>query len=116
MNSCDKDFCIDNRCHDECCTENHCFDECCIDEECALATVLQSVAMQEASLASILYAESEKIRKAICVAKCIDELVAINESTAQTICAIKELENILKEKASFAIEELRELRCKNNCR
>lgn len=106
MNSCNKDFYIDSRNNDG----------CCISEECALATVLQSVAMQEAALASVLYAESEKIKKAICVAKCIDELVAINESTAQTICAVKELENILKEKASYAIEELRELRCKKHCR
>lgn len=106
MNSCNKDFCIDNRRNDG----------CCIDEECALTTVLQSVAMQEAALASILHAESEKIKKAICVAKCIDELVAINESTAQTICAVKELENVLKEKASYAIEALRELRCNKHCK
>lgn len=106
MNSCNKDFCIDNRRNDG----------CCIDEECALTAILQSVAMQEAALASIIHAESEKIKKAICLAKCIDELIAINESTAQTICAIKELENVLKEKACCAIEELKELRCKKHCK
>ena len=85
MNSCNRDFCIDDCCMDNCCIEG-----CCVDERCALAAVLQSVAMQEGALAAILCAESEKIKKAVCLAKCIDELIAINESAAQTIGTVKE--------------------------
>lgn len=90
-----------NLCNHECFGE-----ERRVDERSALVAVLQSVAMQEGALAAILCAESEKIKKAVCLANCIDELMAINESAAQTICTVKELENALKEKACCAIEAL----------
>lgn len=111
MNSCNRDFCIDDCCMDNCCIEG-----CCVDERCALAAVLQSVAMQEGALAAILCAESEKIKKAVCLAKCIDELIAINESAAQTIGTVKELENALKEKVCCAIEALQDLRNNDSCK
>ena len=96
--------------------ENNCqFENCYIDERCALAAIVQSVAMQEAALANVLCAESEKMKKAICMANCIDELTTINESVAQTICTINELEANLKEKACLAIAQLKELRCKKYC-
>lgn len=97
MNSCNRDFCIDDCCMDNCCIEG-----CCVDERCALA--------------AILCAESEKIKKAVCLAKCIDELIAINESAAQTIGTVKELENALKEKACCAIEALQDLRNNDSCK
>ena len=49
-------------------------------------------------------------------AKCIDELIAINESAAQTIGTVKELENALKEKACCAIEALQDLRNNDSCK
>ena len=78
MNSCNRDFCIDDCCMDNCCIEG-----CCVDERCALAAVLQSVAMQEGALAAILCAESEKIKKAVCLAKCIDELIEIGRASCR---------------------------------
>lgn len=98
-----------NSCNQECGSGNRHNDGCCNDARCALAAVLQSIAMQEGALAAILCAESEKIKKAICLANCVEELVAINDSAAQTICAVKELETVLKDKSCCAIEALETL-------
>lgn len=89
--------------------------ECCIDEKCALTAVLQSISMQEAALAQILNGEADKLKKAVCMANCIDELFEIDESVQKTICTIGELEQSLKEKAVYVIEALNDLRCKKHC-
>jgi len=89
--------------------------ECCVDEKCALTAILQSVSMQETALAQILNGEAEKLKKAVCMANCIDDLFQINESVQRTICTIGELEQSLREKAIYAIEALNDLRCKHHC-
>lgn len=89
--------------------------ECCVDEKCALTAILQSVSMQETALAQILNAEAEKLKKAVCMANCIDDLFQINESVQRTICSVSELEQSLREKAIYAIEALNDLRCKKHC-
>lgn len=89
--------------------------ECCVDEKCALTAVLQSVAMQEAALAQVLTGEAEKLKKAVCMSNCINDLFEVNESVQKTICTIAELEQSLREKAIYAIEALNDLRCKKHC-
>lgn len=115
MGSCDNNYCInnccnDNSCNDECCIEDWCCDTLCCDENCALASIIQSVAMMEASLSSIICAEGIKIKKAVCLANDLDELIRINESVRETIEVISQLEDALKQKAVYAIEALKELK------
>lgn len=120
MVSCDNDYCIDDCCNDDCCSDDCCSDDCCIedwccdnfccDENCALASIIQSVAMMEASLSSIICAEGMKIKKAVCLANDLNELIRINESVRETIEVISQLEDALKQKAVYAIEALKELK------
>lgn len=110
MVSCDNDYCIDDCCNDNCCIEDWCCDNFCCDENCALASIIQSVAMMEASLSSIICAEGMKIKKAVCLANDLNELIRINESVRETIEVISQLEDALKQKAVYAIEALKELK------
>ena len=69
-------------------------------------THLQSIALQEAALAHILNAEGEKIQRVVCEAKCVDDLLNVNESVTNTIQAVSTLEEMLKDKAIAVIDEL----------
>ena len=77
-----------------------------IDRNCALTALLQSIALQEAALAHILNAEGEKIQRVVCEAKCVDDLLNVNESVTNTIQAVSTLEEMLKDKAIVVIDEL----------
>ena len=77
-----------------------------IKKESALTSLLQSIALQEATLAHILNAEGEKIQRVVCEAKCVDDLLSVNESVADTIQAVSTLEEMLKDKAIAVIDEL----------
>lgn len=68
--------------------------------------MLQSIALQEAALAHILNAEGEKIQRVVCEAKCVDDLLNVNESVTNTIQAVSTLEEMLKDKAIAVIDEL----------
>ena len=68
--------------------------------------MLQSIALQEAALAHILNAEGEKIQRVVCEAKCVDDLLNVNESVTNTIQAVSTLEEMLKDKAIVVIDEL----------
>ena len=70
-----------------------------IKKESALTSLLQSIALQEAALAHILNAEGEKIQRVVCEAKCVDDLLNVNES-------VSTLEEMLKDKAIAVIDEL----------
>ena len=63
-------------------------------------------ALQEAALAHILNAEGEKIQRVVCEAKCVDDLLNVNESVTNTIQAVSTLEEMLKDKAIAVIDEL----------
>lgn len=110
-NCCSNDCCDDDCCVDDCCVDDCCINECCVDECCALAAVIQSVAMIEASLSSIICAEGAKIKKAVCLSKDLTDLIRINESVKEVIETISLLEESLKQKTVYAIEALREFRC-----
>lgn len=77
-----------------------------IKKESALTSLLQSIALQEAALAHILNAEGEKIQRVVCEAKCVDDLLNVNESVTNTIQAVSTLEEMLKDKAIAVIDEL----------
>ena len=68
--------------------------------------MLKSIALQEAALAHILNAEGEKIQRVVCEAKCVDDLLNVNESVTNTIQAVSTLEEMLKDKAIAVIDEL----------
>ena len=50
---------------------------------CALTAIIQSVAMIEASLSSIICVEAMKLKKAVCLANDLDSLIRINESVQE---------------------------------
>ena len=77
-----------------------------IKKESALTSLLQSIALQEAALVHILNAEGEKIQRVVCEAKCVDDLLNVNESVTNTIQAVSTLEEMLKDKAIAVIDEL----------
>lgn len=82
-----------------------------IKKECALTSLLQSIALQEAALAHILNAEGEKIQRIVCDAKCLDDLLAVNDSVTNTIKAVSELEEMLKDKAIAVLAEFDNKTC-----
>lgn len=73
---------------------------CCdVDKCCAAASLLQSIALEEAALAHILNAEGEKLQKALCLPKVeFCDLISINESAAALIDKVQKLEDTLREK------------------
>lgn len=47
-----------------------------------------------------------KNSRVVCEAKCVDDLLSVNESVADTIQAVSTLEEMLKDKAIAVIDEL----------
>lgn len=71
----------------------------CITRETAVGAIIGSVAMEEAALAHILNAESEKILAAVEIDGVTpEELIAVNRSVESTLQAIIRLELLLKAK------------------
>ncbi len=81
----------------------------------AYSDLLESIALQEAGLAHILNAEGEKIQTALGItdggmrfppmARCISDLVAINQSVSDTLKNIIKLEMVLE----FKLDEVSKL-------
>lgn len=70
-----------------------------ITREEAVGDIIESVAMEEAALAHILNAESEKLQAVIDDSTATsEELLAINRSVKNTISAISRLEMVLQAK------------------
>lgn len=75
-----------------------------IDKCCAATSLLQSIALEETALAHILNAEGEKLQKAICLPNaCIEDLISINNSVANTIDKVTALEHVLKDKLELLL-------------
>lgn len=71
----------------------------CITKETAVGSIIESVAMEEAALAHILNAESEKLLAVVNLPGVTPgELLAVNRSVKETISAIIRLELLLKAK------------------
>lgn len=67
------------------------------------ARIINSVASQEAALACILNAECEKLHKAVCMARSVQELNAINTTLVELIEAVTQLENQLRLKLELVV-------------
>lgn len=86
-----------------------------VDKCCAAASLLQSIALEEAAIAHILNAEGEKLQKTIADEKCTHEdLMKVNKSVEDMVDKITELEQILKEKLELIIPILDECEEKKN--
>ena len=68
------------------------------------ARIALSIAAEEDALACILNQECEKLHKAICLARSIDELITINNSVVALLNAIANLENQLRQKLELVTE------------
>jgi hypothetical protein len=76
----------------------------------AITDLIESMALQEAGLAHIINAEGDKIQEALQMRNvCIQDLIALNESVADTLAKIVKLEMVLE----FKLEELGKLQCQN---
>lgn len=74
----------------------------------AVGRLITSIAKEEHSLGDILYQEGRKIDKALCYAKCVDDLVKIDCSVQDTLKEIAKAEILLLQK----LEEAGEILCK----
>jgi len=81
--------------------------------EQSLSAIVASIAMEEAALSRVLNAESEKIKYVIDCAKtkgcdnaCLKDILAVNDSAADMIKTIVELQKILKDKLAIASKHL----------
>lgn len=101
-------YCNQELC-DRCC-KRHCHKQGCNG-------ILESIALQEASIAHILNAEGEKLQKVIAESSDVCELLAVNESVQKTIIKATHLEHVLYAKLD-AIEshcKCDDLGCHNPC-
>jgi hypothetical protein len=74
----------------------------------AITDLLESIALQETGLSHIINAEGEKIQTALEVINVsIDDLIAINQSVANTLTKIIKMEMLLE----FKLEEINRLNC-----
>lgn len=75
-----------------------------VDKCCATASLLQSIAMEEAAISHILNAEGEKLQKVISMPTCsIKELLDANKSVEELVEKITALEAILKAKLDLIV-------------
>lgn len=77
-----------------------------IDKCCAAASLVQSIALEEAAISHILNAEGEKIQKALSLNCNTKELIEVNKSVADMVDKITALEVILKSKLDLIIPVL----------
>lgn len=83
--------------------------ECCdVNQYCAAASLVQSIALEEASLSHILNAEGEKIQKAVAMNNCSQkDLIEINRSVENMVEKVTNLEMILKSKLELVLPLLK---------
>ncbi len=69
--------------------------------EQAITDVIESVAMEEAGIQTILNAEGAKIQKAVSLDLTNEELLTVNESVQSLVASITALELVLQEKIAL---------------
>lgn len=77
-----------------------------VTREQAITNIIESVALEEAALSSILNAESEKIQRAVCFAKDEKDLLKINASVQSMISTITILQTVLHAKLQLVACEI----------
>lgn len=68
------------------------------------ARIALSIAAEEEALACLLNQECAKLHKAICMARSIDDLLAINNSVIALLNSVANLENQLRQKLELVTE------------
>lgn len=79
------------------------------------SSIIESIALIEASLSNILNAEGEKIEKIICCTDEPCEIIEVNKSVNKTITSITNLEHVLYYKLQIAQELCCSKDCNPNC-
>ena len=80
-----------------------------VDKCCAAASLLQSIALEEAAISHILNAEGEKIQKAVAMCdRSHKDLIEVNKSVEDMVEKITALELVLKSKLDLIIPILDE--------
>ncbi len=68
--------------------------------------LLASIAFEELGLSHILNAEGEKLQAGICLAKCFDDLVILNQNVTKTLRAVIKNQMLLQFKLEDTIDLL----------
>lgn len=75
-----------------------------IEKCCAASSVLQSIALEEASISHILNAEGEKIQKILSLHSCDrKDILEVNKSVQDMVDKITNLELVLKSKLDLIV-------------
>lgn len=72
----------------------------------AVTNLIESIALEETALSHILNAEGEKIQRAVAVGCTMQELLEANESAANMVAAVANLEMVLRDKLEFISNNL----------
>ena len=72
----------------------------------AITDLIESIAMQEASMSCILAAEAQKIQKALTMEISLDQLLNVNDTAMNMVQTINDLEHTLRDKLEFVSNNL----------
>lgn len=72
----------------------------------AITDLIESIAMQEASMSCILAAEAQKIQKALTMEISLDQLLNVNDTAMNMMQTINDLEHTLRDKLEFVSNNL----------
>lgn len=75
-----------------------------IDRCEAITDIIESVALQQATLSHILNAEGEQLQKIVCLSDDSCQILKANASVEKTIVSITQLEQVLYAKLKLATE------------
>lgn len=77
--------------------------------------LLASIALEELGLSHILNAEGEKLQAGICLAKCFDDLVLLNQSVTNTLRTVIKNQMLLQFKLEDTIDLLSKVKHHQHC-
>ena len=72
----------------------------------AITDLIESIAMQEASMSCILAAEAQKNQKALTMEISLDQLLNVNDTAMNMVQTINDLEHTLRDKLEFVSNNL----------
>ena len=72
----------------------------------AITDLIESIAMQEASMSCLLAAEAQKIQRALAMDVTLEQLLNVNDTAMNMVQTINELEHTLRDKLEFISNNL----------
>ncbi len=72
----------------------------------AITDLVESIALEETSLSSILAAEAQKIQKALDMDLTLDQILNVNETVMNMVQTVDDLEHTLRDKLEFISNNL----------